>query len=65
METSTTALTTKHETPWTGDEPQRNAKNTYLCATPLGYAIVPIPNFEIRTFEVTIKTPPSFISSGN
>jgi hypothetical protein len=29
----------------------------------LGYAIVPIPNLEIRTFEVTIKNPPSFVSS--
>jgi hypothetical protein len=34
METSTTALTAKHETPWTGDGPQRNAIEAYPCATP-------------------------------
>ena len=29
----------------------------------LGYAIVPIPNLAIRTFQLTIKNAPSFVPS--
>ena len=33
METSTMILASKHEIPWTDEEPQTNAKNAYVCAT--------------------------------
>jgi hypothetical protein len=34
METSTMVLTSKHETPWTDEEPQTNVKAACVCATP-------------------------------
>jgi hypothetical protein len=33
MGTSTMILASKHEAPWTDEEPQTNAQNAYVCAT--------------------------------
>jgi hypothetical protein len=33
-------LTSKHEIPWTDEEPQTNAKNAYVCATCSKNAVV-------------------------
>ncbi len=33
MGTSTRIITSKHEIPWTDEEPQTNAKNAHVCAT--------------------------------